>query len=79
MKIKLKPCPFCGGRAKSIPSSYMIWFSAIACKCGAEVRFFCKQGTNVALVNPSGEEAEHNAMAREWNRRAKQSKRRGKG
>lgn len=31
-EIKLKPCPFCGGKAESF-QDYMGWF-VVQCKCG---------------------------------------------
>lgn len=71
MKIKLLPCPFCGGSAKSFSSFVDGWVNGISCKCGVEVHFFNKEGVNVAVVKPSNREDEHNEMAREWNRRSK--------
>ena len=49
-KLKLKPCPFCGGEAEVLDLSYPInmppWEVrgyGVVCPCGASVRMFDKK------------------------------------
>jgi Lar family restriction alleviation protein len=59
-KIKLLPCPFCGGEAEIISSCFFGWDKQIICKkCGASTRYLCG-------VTPS--QATKNAV-KKWNTR----------
>lgn len=56
-KDKLKPCPFCGGKARIMNAGYPHW--VYCTKCGAKVH-----------GGKFGEEGEK-ASKKAWNRRAK--------
>lgn len=62
-KIKLKPCPHCGGRAKLF-SNGVGWYSGVQCKC-ANIYFFSK-GVNVSLKKDGDEQ-----IIKAWNKRIK--------
>lgn len=69
-KIKLLPCPFCGGKGIYIFDQGMHWNKGIACKkCSMNIYFF-KDGTNVAHGFSFGGLEEKAALAERWNQRA---------
>lgn len=51
MNSELKPCPFCGGKAKGYWSSDVNWFYVICKCCGAKTRPLPFWDTAMALWN----------------------------
>jgi hypothetical protein len=71
-KIKLLPCPFCGGKAVYVFDDGANWNKGVGCKkCEMNIYFF-KNGTNVSKGNQflCGLK-DKKAIAERWNRRAK--------
>ena len=70
MREELKPCPFCGERAKikAVIKSYgfTIWCE---CECGARTDGFCPNINNAADTIENIEECTKRAIGA-WNRRA---------
>jgi hypothetical protein len=51
-KIKLLPCPFCGGEAEIVSSCFFGWDKQIICKkCGASTRYLCGVTPSQAIKN----------------------------
>lgn len=71
MNEELKPCPFCGGKAKvkaanKTCTGFTIW---CACKCGARTEGFCPD-TNKEDDTMENIEGCKKRAAEAWNRRA---------
>lgn len=65
--IKLKPCPFCGSKAKVIHDPYGTP-SGVHCKCGALVKFLFMP----KVVRETFGETQ-DKIVEKWNRRAGES------
>lgn len=74
MSESLKPCPFCGRKAKikAVIKSYgfTIW---CACECGAQTEGFCPDTSKEGDTMENIEECKKRAI-KAWNRRANDGK-----
>lgn len=74
MSESLKPCPFCGGKAKikAVIKSYgfTIW---CACECGARTEGFCPETSKEDDTMENIDECKKRAI-KAWNRRANDGK-----
>ena len=70
IKTKPLPCPFCGKNVFYVIRDGSNWNSGMGCRCGLEIYFFTKAGTNVACCSTSNQVLQQTAIVERWNRRA---------
>ncbi len=51
---KLKPCPFCGGKAEAWESTFCVW-KVFCTECGAEMKLSTDEGADVLWNKRVGE------------------------
>ena len=64
-EIKLKPCPFCGGKAKLELRSFDVFISAATVVC-------TKCGARTNMIKPSCDYTAKDKAFKLWNRRVKE-------
>ena len=71
MSEELKPCPFCGGKAKvkATKKDYVEFTIWCECECGAQTEEFCPDTNKEDDTMANIEESKKRAI-KAWNRRA---------